>query len=181
MASSTVLVCVKGNRKMTKMMFDIHRTINDFEQARRKAAWRDWLSRLTGKKNNLLSFGELRQELPMTGQHYLGFQIVPLDKIVGSEGRFHEFDRAFYPREKRTKDRWLNIDQAHYEDVTLPPVELIKVGQIYFVRDGNHRVSVARARGYQDVEAYVTEIEVSLADGCSEVRREYCAAIGMPA
>lgn len=144
------------------IMFQTHRAINDFELARRKAAWRDWLSRLTRKKNNLLSLDEIRQRLLLTGQHYLGYRMVPLDKIVGSEGRFLEFDRAFYPREKRTKDRWLKIDQAHYDDVVLPPVELIKVGQLYFVRDGNHRVSVARARGHQVIDAYVTEIEVSM-------------------
>ena len=143
-------------------LFNTHRTINDFEQARRKAAWRDWFSLLTRKKNKLLSFNEFRQELSMTGQHYLGYQMVTLDRIIGSEGRSHEFDRAFYPREKRIKDRWLRIDQAHYDDVNLPPVELIKVGQIYFVRDGNHRVSVARARGHQVIDAYVTEIEVAM-------------------
>ena len=112
---------------MTTESFNNIRTVNDFEQARRKAAWRDWLSRLTGKKNNLLSFGELRQELPMTGQHYLGFQIVPLDKIVGSEGRFREFDGAFYPRAARIKDRWLRIDRAHYDDVTLLGVQTLVI------------------------------------------------------
>lgn len=142
-------------------MFNSHLALDDFEKAHRKAAWRDWLSLLTRQKNNLLSFAEIRQKLPLTGQHYLGYQTVPLDSIVGSEGRFHEFDRAFYPREKRTKDRWLVIDLAHYDHVSLPPVELIKVGQVYFVRDGNHRVSVARARGYQVIDAYVTEIEVA--------------------
>jgi hypothetical protein len=166
---------------MTTKMFDIHRTVNDFEQARRKATWRDWLSRLTRKKNNLLSFNQIRQELPITGQHYLGYQMVPLDKIVGSEGRFHEFDRAFYPRAARIKDRWLRIDQAHYDDVTLPPVELIKVGHSYFVRDGNHRVSVARARGHQVIDAYVTEVEVAIEERCAESGRDYCAAIAMPA
>jgi hypothetical protein len=100
---------------------------------------------------------------------------------VGSEGRFHEFDRAFYPRVARSKDRWLRIDQAHYDDVTLPPVELIKVGQGYFVRDGNHRVSVARARGHQVVDACVTEIEVGIEERCAESRRDYCAVIAAPA
>ena len=161
--------------------FNIHRAHEDFDQARRKATWRDWVSLLTRKKNHLLSFNEIRQELPITGQHYLGFQMVPLNKIVGSEGRLHEFDRAFYPRTTYTKDRWLMIDQAHYDDVTLPPVELIKVGQGYFVRDGNHRVSVARARRHQVIDAYVTEIEVALENHCAEPDREYCAALAGPA
>jgi hypothetical protein len=166
---------------MTTMMFDVHRTINDFEQARRKAAWRDWVSLLTRKKNNLLSFNQIRQKLPITGQHYLGYQMVPLDKIVGSEGRFHEFDRAFYPRAARIKDRLLRIDQAHYDDVTLPPVELIKVEESYFVRDGNHRVSVARARGHEVIDAYVTEVKVSTEHGCAGLGKEACAIIALPA
>ena len=161
--------------------FNTHRALEDFEKARRKAGWRDWLSLLTRKENNLLSLNEILQKFPLTGQHYLGFQMVPLDKIVGSEGRFHEFDRAFYPREKRTRDRWLKIDQAHYDEVILPPVELIKIDQIYFVRDGNHRVSVTRARGHQVIDAYVTEIEVSRQDGYPEVGRKCCAAMAMPA
>ena len=100
---------------------------------------------------------------------------------MGSEGRFHEFDRAFYPRKERSKDRWLRIDQAHYDGVTLPPIELIKLGQIYFVRDGNHRVSVARARGHQLMDAYVTEVEVAMEEGCVESGREYCVVIAVPA
>ena len=161
--------------------FNIHRAHEDFDQARRKAAWRDWASLLTRKKNRLLSFNEIRQGLLLTGQHYLGFQMVPLNKIVGSEGRFHEFDRAFYPRENHTRDRWLRIDQAHYDDVTLPPVELIKVEESYFVRDGNHRVSVARARGHQVIDAYVTEVKVSTEHSCAGRGKDACATIALPA
>ena len=171
---------LKGNRQMTTK-FNTHRALEDFEQARRRATWRARFSLLTRKKNNLLSLNEIIQDLPITGQHYLGFQMVPLNQIVGSEGRSHEFDRAFYPRKDRSKDRWLRIDRAHYDDVTLPPVELIKVGQIYFVRDGNRRVSVARVWGYQVIDAYVTEVEVAMEDGCAEFGPKYCAVIAMPA
>jgi hypothetical protein len=166
---------------MMTTQFNTHRSLEDFEQARRKATWRNWFSLLTKKKNNLLSFNQMRQDLPIIGQHYLGFQMVPLDKIVGSEGRSREFDRAFYPRADRSKDRWLRIDQAHYDGVTLPPVDLIKVGQIYFVRDGNHRVSVARSRKHPVIDAYVTEVEVATEDGCAKSGIEYCALIAMPA
>jgi hypothetical protein len=132
--------------------------VEDFEWARRRARRRDWVSFLTRKKNDLLSFDDIPPELRRGHQRYLGLQIIPLDKIVGSEGRSHEFDRAFYPREERTRDRWVSIDQAHYADVLLPPIELLKVGDAYFVRDGNHRVSVARSRGQAFIDAQVIEI-----------------------
>jgi len=134
----------------------------DFEQARRKVFWRDLFSWLAGTCNKLCSLNQIRQGLPLKGQHYRGLQTIFLDKIVGSEGRYDEFDRAFFPRQRRTKDRWVSIDQAYYKQVPLPPVELIKVGEMYFVRDGNHRVSVARMQGQECIEAYVTELDVSV-------------------
>jgi hypothetical protein len=133
----------------------------DFRRARLKAFWRGWYSRLAGTENDLMSLDEIRQGQPLKGQHYLGWQAVPLDKIVGSEGRRDEFDRAFFPRRNRTRARWVNIDRAHYEQVPLPPVELTKIGDRYFVRDGNHRISVARSHRQDFIDAYVTEIEVS--------------------
>ena len=136
--------------------------LQDFEYAKYKAFWRDLFSWLTGKGNNLLSFDQIRQGLPLTGQHYRGLQAIALDKIVGSKGHYQDFDRAFFPRQTRTRSRWVSIDQAYYEQVPLPPVELDKIGEMYFVTDGNHRVSVARARGLDFIDAYVTELDVSV-------------------
>jgi hypothetical protein len=133
----------------------------DFEKAIFKAFWRKILAWLTrSKDNNLLPFDEVRQRLPFRGQHYLGLKEVPVNKIVGSMGRYLDFDRAFLPIQKRTKDRWVNIDIAHLSQLTLPAVELYKMGDIYFVKDGNHRVSVARERGQEFVDAFVTEIVI---------------------
>ena len=84
---------------------------------------------------------------------------VPVDKILGSLGRYRDFDRAFLPIQTRTKARWISIDRAHYEEIILPPVELYQIGEVYFVRDGNHRVSVARERGQTYIDAFVTEID----------------------
>ncbi|MBI1880409.1 MAG: hypothetical protein HYR94_19700 [Chloroflexi bacterium] len=134
--------------------------LRDFEQAAHQVFWRDLRSRLTGKNNDLLSFDQIGPYLPLAGQHYRDLQVVPLHQIVGSEGRFRDFDRAFCPRQNRTKERWLNIDKAYYEDIILPPVVLYQIGQMYFVRDGNHRVSVARAHGQEFIDAYVTEIDL---------------------
>ncbi len=139
------------------MMFLNQMAFEDFEHARRKARWHDWLSRLTHRPNKLLSLGEILQQLQYKSSSYVGQQIVPLDRIVGSEGRSNEFDRAFFPRQSHTRERWISIDKAHYEDVFLPPIELVKIDDMYFVTDGNHRVSVARARGHTFVDALVTE------------------------
>jgi hypothetical protein len=133
---------------------------DDFERAYRRGFWRKLSSWFTGERNELLPFYAVRERIPIHGQHYLGLRQVPVDKIVGSLGRYRDFDRAFLPRQARTRSRWVSIDSAHYEEITLPPVELYKMGDIYFVRDGNHRVSVARERGQVFVDAYVIEIEV---------------------
>lgn len=132
----------------------------DFERAFQKGFWRKVLRWLTGESNDLLPFDAVKDRLPIRGQHYIGLCQVPIDQIVGSMGRYRDFDRAFVPLQKRTKDRWVSIDKAHYESISLPAVELYKMGDIYFVRDGNHRVSVARERGQLIVDAFVTEIDI---------------------
>lgn len=134
----------------------------DFERAVTRAFWRKVLTRLTGQSNDLLPFDDVRDRLAIRGQHYIGLKQVEIDKIVGSMGRYNDFDRAFLPTQNRTKARWVSIDKAHYEQISLPPVDLFKIGEIYFVKDGNHRVSVARERGQIFVDAYVTEIEIPM-------------------
>jgi sulfopyruvate decarboxylase TPP-binding subunit len=134
----------------------------DFDRARWKAFWRKVTTLLTGRSNELLPFDEVRGRLPMKGQHYIGLQQVPIDNIIGSLGRYRDFDRAFLPVQTRTRDRWVNIDKAHYHQLTLPAVDLFKMGEIYFVKDGNHRVSVARERGQEYIDAYVIEIEIPI-------------------
>lgn len=132
----------------------------DFERALVKGFWRKVVSWLKGDSNELLPFDEVRGRLPIRGQHYVGHKEVPIDRIVGSLGRYRDFDRAFLPTQTRTKDRWINIDKAHYSQALLPAVELFKMGEIYFVKDGNHRVSVARERGQEFIDAFVIEIDV---------------------
>jgi hypothetical protein len=146
------------------LSFD-HIARTDFDHARRKAAWRFVISRLTGRRNELLRFDEVRHQLRAQGQHYAGARAVPLTAIVGSIGRYRDFDSAFLPRQSQTRGRWLNIDRAHYEEVTLPPVELYGLGETYFVKDGNHRVSVARERGQEFVDANVIELEAPVPIG----------------
>jgi hypothetical protein len=141
------------------MAFD-ERANRDFERAFTKGFWRNIVNWLTRKSNDLLPFDEVREQLPLQGQRYIGLRQVPVEQIVGSMGRYRDFDRAFLPRQKRTKNRWVSIDIAHYEEISLPPIELYKMGEAYFVKDGNHRVSVARERGQNYVDAYVIEIDL---------------------
>ena len=134
----------------------------DFERASLKAFWRRVKSWFTGSKNELLPFDEVRKHLPLRGQRYIGMKTVPIEQIVGSTGRFLDFDRSFLPIQTHTKNRWVSIDKAHLQQIELPPVELYKIGEIYFVKDGNHRVSVARERGQQDIDAFVIELDVPI-------------------
>jgi hypothetical protein len=134
----------------------------DFNRARRKAFFAQLLSLINRESNQLVPFEEVRARLNVRGQHYLGNQTVPLANIVGSEGRYADFNRQFAPRHDTTRFRWMSIDRAHYESVSLPAVELYKIGDVYFVRDGNHRVSVARQQGQIEIDAVVTELTVDV-------------------
>jgi len=132
---------------------------DDFDHALTKGFWRKILGHLRREDNELLPYEEVREKLPILGQHYAGVHEVPLDRIVGSIGRFRDFDRVFLPTQRRTRNRWESIDKAHLKDIILPPVDLIKIGDIYFVKDGNHRVSVANQRGQLYIDASVVEID----------------------
>jgi hypothetical protein len=141
----------------------INETANqDFSRALFKGFWRDVFSQLTQRSNSLLPFDEVRQHVQLRGQHYAGLQQVPMEKIVGSVNRYQDFDRAFLPRQTFTKSRWMSIDRAHLMDENLPPVELYKIGDVYFVKDGNHRVSVGREKGQAFIDAQVIEIDVDI-------------------
>jgi hypothetical protein len=129
----------------------------DFDRARQKAALHDLLAAVNRRPNDLMPFHEIRKRLSPEAESYRGLQTVPIAQIVGSMDRFQDFDRTFLPRKKNTRGRWTNVDRAYYEDVRLPPIQLYKVGDIYFVKDGNHRVSVARERGVEFIDAEVIE------------------------
>ena len=151
----------------------------DFDTARRKAFWNEIVSFLSGRPNRLLSWDEVRDKLGVRGQAYWGIRAVPVDKIIGSVGRYRDFDRVFLPTQDRTASRWRSIACAHYDDVSLPPVKLYKIGDAYFVLDGNHRVSVAREQGVEFVDAEVIEaatrvpVTADLDAGDLEIKGEY--------
>ncbi|MEO8289119.1 MAG: DUF4032 domain-containing protein [Chloroflexota bacterium] len=145
--------------------FDLHIAkiaSNDFERARRKAFLNDLMSRLGREPNWLMAFEEVQRTIPINGQSYKGLQEVPVSSVVGSVDRYHDFDRAFLPTQARTRPRWESVDRATLTDVILPPVQLYKVGEVYFVKDGNHRVSVAKEKGMEYLDAEVIELVTSV-------------------
>lgn len=134
----------------------------DFARARMKAFWTELVASMTGQSTNLLRFEEVQQRLRLYGQRNLGLQNIPLDKIIGTVGRYHDFTRTFMPRKSVNEDRWKQISALARGDKGFPPIDVYKVGDAYFVIDGNHRVSVARQLGQPTIEAYVTEIPTSI-------------------
>jgi hypothetical protein len=129
----------------------------DFTRARFRAFLNRAFAAISGQPTTLLSYDEIKQSLHIGGPIYRGVHTVHVDQIVGSLNRYHEFDRAFLPAEGQLAARWQNIDSAFYKDISLPPVVLYKVGQVYFVVDGHHRVSVARQQGQEFIEAEIRE------------------------
>lgn len=129
----------------------------DFQRARFKSFINQTISLFSGKKNNLLSYDDIKETLKIGGPIYRGVKTVKVEQIVGSLNRYHEFDSAFLPKGDKLASRWQKVDRAFYEDIHLPPIVLYKVGEIYFVVDGHHRVSVAREQGQEFIEAEVRE------------------------
>ena len=125
-----------------------------FSAARAAAQQRGWWAAITRRSHALRT---LAQDHPQDKSgHYGGRQQVRLDDIRGSEGRTQGFDDAFYPLSDQTRQRWQSVANALQEGIGLPPVQLIQVGAVYYVRDGHHRVSVTRALGQDVIEAEVT-------------------------
>ncbi len=132
----------------------------DFHRALLKASLRRWMDRLRGEPahRRLLSFDEAKGALARSSQAYRGMRTVEVEKIAGSVGRYRDFDGSFLPRKESMGDKWGRIDRAYHRGVELPAVSLYKVGDAYFVRDGNHRVSVARYHDAAAIDAEVVEL-----------------------
>ncbi|MGQ9598460.1 MAG: hypothetical protein ACUVWZ_03485 [Anaerolineae bacterium] len=135
-------------------------SLEAFNAARRQAFIQDILAELSGRSPDLLSFDLVRNRLHLNEPaSNITLQEIPLDKIVGSVGRYHDFNRAFLPRTHVDPRRWARIAGLQGR-INLPPIEVFKVGDVYFVRDGHHRVSVARVRKQRTIRAQVAEIPI---------------------
>ncbi len=134
---------------------------HDFLRARRMATIAKLMARLRGQPSDVgvvLPYEEVIDALGFVSERRTGLHVVPLDAIVGSVDRSRDFDRRFRPTSGRSRSRWEQIAAVARRGEALPPVDLLRVGALYFVRDGHHRVSVARALGRTDIDAYVTEV-----------------------
>jgi len=133
---------------------------DDFSRARRRqvlARLAGWLRRRPDA-TRILSFDEVVAALGWRGEHYLGLQTIHLDTVAGTVDSGRDFDRGFRPTSNRVRQRWEGLDLARRRGVYLPPIDVYRVGGLHFVKDGHHRVSVARAAGQTTIEAYVTEV-----------------------
>ena len=127
--------------------------MESYNRAKKRGAWRRLKARLTGRSVQLQHYSTTGRQ---SGKHAaVGIQIVALDKIIGSEGRSQDFDNQFWPITEHSRNRWLNIALARGTGKPLPPVQLIESASGYVVRDGHHRISVARALGQEVIEAEV--------------------------
>lgn len=126
-----------------------------FSRALRRGKLLVFWSKLTGQDNQLKDLSHLTQECKRQSSPKVGVINVALEKIVGSEGRTRDFDRAFNPLNGHNSDRWIGIAVARRQGAVLPPVELIQVGDEYYIRDGHHRISVAKAVGQMEIEAKI--------------------------
>ena len=147
---------------MSPDQYKFQMAIHDFQSARQKAAIQEVLARITGKSNQLLSYEEVAEKLKLRARTDRGVQHIPLDAIVGSVGRDTDFTRTFLPRRARDRQRWANVKTAMEEGAGLPPIEVYKVGEVYFVMDGNHRVSIAKQEGSTSIEARVIEVRTNV-------------------
>ncbi|MEM6430956.1 MAG: DUF4032 domain-containing protein [Deinococcota bacterium] len=133
----------------------------DAERVRSRAFWHQVLMTVRGIPNELVPFSAVRQLRP-SSEHYGGVKPIAIDKIIGSVDKYRDFDHYFLPRLSYTLDRWIGIRRAGLEGKELPPIEAYKVGEVYFVKDGHHRVSVARSSGQKFIDADIIELSVKV-------------------
>ncbi|HUZ16781.1 MAG TPA: transcriptional regulator [Spirochaetia bacterium] len=149
----------------------------DFNRARSRETFTKIINLLTPERQELLSLQDVRQLIKPKAESYVGMKVVSIDLIVGSEGRYRDFDHTFLPRHEYVRKRWENVDKAHLKDIILPPIKLYEIGGVYFVRDGNHRVSVARSQGVKSIDAEVISLASELAIRPGMTRQDLTHAV----
>lgn len=143
---------------MADSPYPYHKAIQDFQQARRKAGLELSLARLRGKSADLIPYQEIRARLGATESGGAQLRDIPLDAIVGSVNRYTDFTRSFLPRTPSDQHRWAQVRVGIEAMTGLPPIEVYQMDQVYFVRDGHHRISAVRDAGGTHIQAYVTPV-----------------------
>lgn len=148
----------------------------DFAKARNKAFFNEIQHLLTPDEVSLISFNDVKQLLKPQCETYIGMKTIPIEKIVGSEGRYKDFDNHFLPKNSFMRNRWEHVDEAAINFIDLPPIKVYEISGLYFVRDGNHRVSVAKARGTEFIDAEIvslqSEIKIKNADNLPDIIKQ---------
>ena len=134
------------------------RAIQDFHHARSQAALEQLTARLTRRSSELLSFEEVRNQLHLVPSGIRKVENIPLNSIIGSVGRYSDYTRSYWPISGEDEQRWAKVKMAISDMAGVPPIEVYQIGEVYFVRDGNHRVSVFREMGASHIQAYVTQL-----------------------
>jgi nucleotide-binding universal stress UspA family protein len=148
---------------MAPSQYKFQMAIHDFQSARQKAAVQEVLAWITGRSTQLLSYEDVAEKLRLRGRAERGVRQIPIDAIVGSVGRYTDFTRTFLPRRANDRERWAGVKTAFLEESAgLPPIEVYKVGEAYFVIDGNHRVSIAKQEKFISIEARVIEVRTDV-------------------
>lgn len=135
---------------------------NDFAKARNKALFNEIQHFLNPEEASMISLKAVKKLIKTETETYIGMQVVPISKIIGSEGRYKDFDNQFFPKRSVVKERWEHVDEAIIKDIVLPPIKVYELGGLYFVRDGNHRVSVAKAKGVEFIDAEVISLQTEI-------------------
>lgn len=132
-----------------------HTALNCFKSAWFRGILFRLLARVLHHRPYLHDLHDIRPELNLHGSHYSGVQVVDIASIIGTEGKASDFDMGFHPRNEGSRERWMNVATEYLCCNSLPPVQLTWIGDAYFVRDGHHRISVARAFGQRSIDAEV--------------------------
>ena len=143
-------------------MYYNQRAGEDFNKAKSRATLSGVLHALTPERQKLLSLEDVKKLIKPKSETYIGMKAVPVDLIVGSEGRYKDFNRAFLPKKEFSRSRWVHVDKAHLQSIILPPIKLYEIGGTYFVRDGNHRVSVAKMQRVSFIDAEVIRLDTEI-------------------
>jgi hypothetical protein len=139
-------------------LYQTARANHEYEETQKNAVWRDIFHRLLGRSNTLLAYDEVYQHRQCKGQHDIGTQTIPVENIRGSISRWQDYDRDFRPRKNMNAHRWQAIYKALQNDVALPAIAVYKIDDVFFVEDGHHRVSVAKAIGQLYIDAHTIEV-----------------------
>lgn len=158
------------------MNFELAQAEEDFSKARNKAFFNEIQHLLSPEEASLISLNDVKQLIRPINETYLGMKVIPIEKIVGSEGRYKDFDNNFFPKSSHLRNRWEHVDEATIRSITLPPIKVYEIAGLYFVRDGNHRVSVAKAHGTEFIDAEVvslqSEIQLKKPDNMTDIIKQ---------